>query len=91
LRELLLYLDEISSRLEEAWNSSVFLVTLQYALVQLDLTQKTVSKQVNECDEYSRAVWEGEMAEYDDPDIFVFLDESAVNNLTMQRYAGWFP
>jgi transposase len=90
-REPLLYLDEISSRLEEAWNSSVSLATLQRALVQLDLTRKTVSKQVNEHNEYLRAVWEGEMAEYDNPDVFLFLDESAVNNLTMQRYVGWSP
>jgi transposase len=90
-REPLLYLDEISSRLEEARNSSVSLATLQCALVQLDLTQKTVSKQVNEHNKYLHAVWEGEMAEYDDPDIFIFLNESAVNNLTMQRYVGWSP
>jgi hypothetical protein len=25
------------------------------------------------------------MAEYDNPDVFVFRDKSAVNNLTMQR------
>ena len=55
-KEPLLYLDEISSRLEEARNSSVFLATLQRALVQLDLTQKTVSTQVNEHNKYLRAV-----------------------------------
>ena len=29
------------------------------------------------------------MAQYDDPDLFLFLDESAVNNLSVQRLAGW--
>lgn len=29
------------------------------------------------------------MAQYNDPDLFHFLDESAVNNLTTQRFAGW--
>jgi len=29
------------------------------------------------------------MAQYDDPDLFLFLDESTVNNLTTQCLAGW--
>ena len=87
----MLYLDEILSRLEEAWNTSVFLATLQHALIRLNLTQKTVSKQAQEQNDYLHAVWEGEMAEYDNPDCFLFLDESAVNNLTTQQCAGWSP
>ena len=29
------------------------------------------------------------MAQYDDPDLFVFLDESSVNNKTTQHIASW--
>jgi hypothetical protein len=32
----------------------------------------------------SSAAWEGEMTQYNDPDIFVFLDECAVDNITGQ-------
>src|SRR5258705_1317233 len=78
-REPMPYLDEISSRLEEARNTSVSLATLQRALIQLDLTRKTVSKPAQERSNYLCAAWEGKMAEYDDPDVFLFLDASVVN------------
>jgi len=29
------------------------------------------------------------MAQYDDPDLFVFLDESGVNDKTTQHISGW--
>ena len=31
------------------------------------------------------------MAEYTDPDVFIALDESAVDSKTMQRTHGWSP
>ena len=31
------------------------------------------------------------MAQYNDPDLFLFLDESAINNLSTQHFAGWSP
>ena len=71
LEREMLYLDEIISRLEETWHTSVSLATLQCALIWLDLTQKTVSKQAQEWSDYLHAVWEGEMAEYDDPDYWI--------------------
>jgi hypothetical protein len=62
--------------------------TLHHSISKLNISQKEVSKQAAEQDEYLRAIWEGEMAQYDDPDLFVFLDESSVNNKTGQQNKG---
>jgi hypothetical protein len=35
--------------------------------------------------------WETIMAEYQNPDLFVSLDESAIDNRTGQRPDGWAP
>jgi len=57
----------------------------------MNLSQKTVSKVAAERDAEIRATWEGMMAEYTNPDVFVALDESAVDNKTGQRQQGWSP
>jgi len=83
-REPTLYLDEILVKLEEARNTSISIATLQRGLVRLDITRKSISKEAKERNNYLHAIWEADMAQYDDPDIFVFLDESAVNNQSTQ-------
>ncbi|PPQ98650.1 hypothetical protein CVT24_004148 [Panaeolus cyanescens] len=52
-------------------------------------TQKSLSKVAAECDQELRDLWEMSMAKYDDLSVFVFLDESAVDNKTVQRSQGW--
>jgi hypothetical protein len=64
------------------------MATMHRTINKLDVSKKRVSKQAAERDEHLRAVWEGEMAQYDDPDLFVFLDESSVDNKTGQRKEG---
>ena len=44
-----------------------------------------------ECDEQLWTVWEAMMAEYLDPDVFVALDESAVDDRMGQCQYGWAP
>ena len=59
-REPMLYLDEIISRLEETWHTSVCLSC--YFTMHSYLTwshQKTVSKQAQEWSDYLHTVWEG--------------------------------
>ncbi|KAJ6622610.1 hypothetical protein B0H10DRAFT_2214249 [Mycena sp. CBHHK59/15] len=58
------------------------------ALVEMDLSRKKLKKTATERDEQLRTVWEAEMAQYTDPDVFVALDESAVDNKTVQRSHG---
>jgi hypothetical protein len=58
-------------------------------LTHLDLSRKTISKAAVERDEEVRAIWEGMMAQYTDPDLFIALDESAVDDKTGQHTHGW--
>jgi hypothetical protein len=46
-------------------------------------------KAAAERDEQLCNIWEAMMAEYHDPDVFVALDESAVDNKTGHRTYGW--
>ncbi len=49
------------------------------------MSRKTLTKAAAERDEAVRAAWEGIMAKYTDPDVFIALDESAVDSRTAQR------
>jgi len=73
-----IYLDEIQDKLVEDCNRDVSIASIQRAIEHLDFTQKVVSKEAKERNDLLRAIWEGDMAQYDDPDLFLFLDESAV-------------
>lgn len=88
-RDPTIYLDEIQDKLVEDRDTDVSIASIQRAIERLDFTRKVVSKEAKERNNLLRAIWEGGMAQYDDPDLFLFLDESAVNNLTTQRLAGW--
>ena len=48
------------------------MATLCRSINKLDISQKHVTKQATEWNEYICAIWEGEMAQYDDPNLFVF-------------------
>jgi transposase len=87
-RDPCLFLDEIQDRLEEDRGKRVSMATLHRNVDKLNITAKRVTKQAAERSELLRAIWEGEVAQYDDPDMFVFLDESAVDNRTGQRNKG---
>jgi hypothetical protein len=56
--------------------------------VNLQLTRKKLSKEAWERDDQLRTIWEAEMAQYVDPEVFIALDESAVDNRTTQRTHG---
>ncbi|KAJ7240910.1 hypothetical protein C8J57DRAFT_1143218, partial [Mycena rebaudengoi] len=47
------------------------------------LSRKKLTKAAAERDEQLRTIWEAEMAQYPDPNVFVALDESAVDNKTV--------
>ena len=52
------------------------------------LLGNTSKKAAAEHDEELRMIWEADMAQYTNPDVFVALDESAVDNKTLQREYG---
>lgn len=88
-REPTIYLDEIQQKFQEDRAIYPSIATIQREIKRLGITRKTISKEALERNDLLRAIWEGNMAQYDDPELFVFLDESAVNNLSTQRFAGW--
>jgi len=83
-----LYLDEIQQKLRDVREVEVSIATLVRALAALDLTRKQITKAASERDQELRTVWEAMMAEYNDPQVFVALDESAVDGHTGQRGHG---
>jgi len=85
---LLLYLDEIQRQLEATQHKSLSISTLACLLVQHGLTKKKVQKSAAERDKELRTIWEADMAQYTDPDVFVALDESAIDNQTVQCEYG---
>jgi len=86
-----IYLDEIQVKLSDDRQLDASIASIQRAIAQLEITRKTVTKEASERNDLLRAIWEGNMAQYDDPDLFLFLDESAVNNRSTQRLLGWSP
>lgn len=83
-----LYLDEIQHRLRSTRAVELSISSLSRLLIQFGLTRKHIRKAAAERDEELRTIWEADMAQYSDPDVFVALDESAVDNKTLQREYG---
>ena len=86
-----LYLDEIKHKLEVVRGVSVSTATISRFLRSRDFTWKAVSRKALEGDKRVRACWEIETAQYVDPDCFVFIDESHIDQKTAQRRYGWAP
>ncbi|KAJ7933533.1 hypothetical protein B0H13DRAFT_1523075, partial [Mycena leptocephala] len=83
-----LYLDEIQSKLSTVCRVHVSILVISRALVDLQLNRKKLTKAAAERDDQLCTLWEADMAQYTDPDVFVALDESAVDNRTVQRTHG---
>jgi len=83
-----LYLDEIQRRLLSMRGVEMSISSLSRLLIQYGLTRKHTQKAAAERDEELRTIWEADMARYTDPGVFVALDESAVDNKTLQREYG---
>jgi len=84
-----IYLDELQNKLSGMRNVTVSIATLSRALASVKYSRKSLTKVSAERDEGLRSVWEISMAEYTNPEVFVFLDESAVDSKTVQRSHGW--
>ena len=86
-----LYLDEMQEKLAAVRDVHASIATISRTLEHIRMSKKTVTKAAMERDNDVRMAWETMMAEYQDPDLFVALDESAVDNRTVQRLDGWAP
>jgi hypothetical protein len=86
-----IYLDELQKKLYNTRNLDISIATLSRTLKSAQISQKSLTKASAERNEELRSMWEIAMAEYTNPDVFVFLDESAVDNRTVQRSYGWSP
>ncbi|KZP10971.1 hypothetical protein FIBSPDRAFT_757369, partial [Athelia psychrophila] len=74
-----LYLGEIQDKLASVHEVDACVATISCALTHLELTRKTATRAAAQCDEELRALWEVRMAEFTNPELFVFLDESGVD------------
>ncbi|KAI0758512.1 hypothetical protein BC629DRAFT_1241143, partial [Irpex lacteus] len=70
------YLDELQDKLRCVRGVDVSLATLSRTLRDLALSRKKVNRAALERDERLRTLWELDMAQYTDPEMFVALDES---------------
>jgi hypothetical protein len=84
-----IYLDELQKRLNDTRNLKISIATLSRALMSLQYSRKSLTKVSAERDEELRSVWEIAMSEYTNPEVFIFLDESAVDGKTGQRSYEW--
>ena len=84
-----IYLDEIQEKLLTKQEVYVSLATISQTLVWMQCSKKSLSCRAVERNEGLRNLWELEVAEFDDPEFFVFIDESAIDNRTVQRSGGW--
>jgi transposase len=84
-----IYLDELQYKLATVRGVRVSLATVSQSLSRMGLTRKVLSREAGERNEAVRLLWELDMAQYTDPEMFVFLDESAVDKHTVRRANGW--
>ena len=75
-----IYLDELQKRLYDTQDLDISIATLLHTLKSAQISQKSLTKALVERDEELHCMWEIAMAEYTNPDVFVFLDESAIDN-----------
>jgi hypothetical protein len=57
--------------------------------MSLQYSRKSLTKVSAERDEELRSVWEIAMSKYTNPEVFIFLDKSAVDGKTGQQSYGW--
>ena len=86
-----IYLDKIQEKLATEHGVDISLATISRTFTRMRYSKKSLSRRAKERNEELRILWELEIAELNDPDFFVFVDESAVDNRTAQRSSGWSP
>ena len=86
-----IYLDEIKQKLEAVRGVSVSMATISRFLRSWDFTWKALARPAKEANERVRTCYQTETSRFVDPDYFVFIDESHVDQKTAHRSNGWSP
>ena len=84
-----IYLDEIKQKLEAVCGVSVSMATISRFLRSRDFTWKTLTRPAMEANERVRTCYQVETSRFTDPDYFIFIDESHVDQKTARRSKGW--
>ena len=84
-----IFLDEIKQKLEAVRGVSVSMATISRFLRSRDFTWKAISRPSLEANEKLRTCYEIETSQFTDPDYFVFIDESHIDQKTARRPKGW--
>ena len=71
-----IYLDKIQEKLLTEHGVDISLATISRTLARMRYSKKSLSRRAAERNEELRTLWELEVAELDNPDFFVFVDES---------------
>ena len=74
-----IYLDELQHKLAIACGVHASITTINRTLPPMGLTRKTIPRNASKWNDSVRVLRELQMAQLTDPNIFVFLDESAVD------------
>ncbi|KAJ7599016.1 hypothetical protein C8J56DRAFT_1039895 [Mycena floridula] len=84
------YLDEIQSELLNQRGVKVSIATILRALHRLHFTHKSISVQALERNDLDRSAFMNCIAEIaPDPSMYMFIDEAAKNDKTVERTMGW--
>ena len=73
-----LYLDELQPQLATVWNLILLITKICYLLTHHQLTWNHLQKVAIEQNEKLWGLWEADVAQYTDPEVFIALDESTV-------------
>ena len=84
-----MYLDEIKEKLEAIRGVSVSMSTISRFLRSRDFTWKALARPALEANEKVRTCYQTETSQFTDPDYFVFIDESHIDQRTARRSNGW--
>jgi transposase len=84
-----IYLDEIKQKFEGVCGVSVSMATISRFLRSRDFTWKALARPALEANEKVRTCYQVETSRFTDPDYFVFVDESHVDEKTARRSKGW--
>lgn len=83
------YLDEFQSHLAAARGIEPSTATISRTFKRVDITNKVVAKESAERNEELRYAWKAMIGREQDPEAFVWLDESGIDTQTVQRRRGW--
>lgn len=84
-----IYLDEIKQKLEAVCGVSVSMAMISCFLQSRDFTWKVLTKPALEANERVQTCYQVKTSRFTDPDYFIFIDESHVDQKTTYHSKGW--